>query len=33
MPAGAMVTRKDPLEYVRRLRLHLEAVDEHAYGI
>ena len=32
-PAGALVTRKDPLEYVRRLRLHLAAGDEHAYGI
>jgi homoserine kinase type II len=32
-PAGAMVTRKDPLEYLRRLRFHLEAPDEHAYGI
>ena len=32
-PPGAMVTRKDPLEYVRRLRLHMEAADEHAYGL
>jgi homoserine kinase type II len=32
-PAGALVTRKDPLEYVRRLRFHLAAHDEHAYGI
>ncbi len=32
-PADAMVTRKDPLEYVRRLRFHLAARDEHAYGI
>jgi homoserine kinase type II len=32
-PAGALVTRKDPLEYVRRLRFHLAAGDEHAYGI
>ena len=27
-PPGAMVTRKDPLEYVRRLRFHLSARDE-----
>ena len=32
-PPGALVTRKDPLEYLRRLRLHLAAQDEHAYGI
>jgi homoserine kinase type II len=32
-PPGAMVTRKDPLEYVRRLRFHMAAKDEHAYGI
>jgi homoserine kinase type II len=32
-PAGALVTRKDPLEYLRRLRFHLAAHDEHAYGI
>jgi homoserine kinase type II len=32
-PSGALVTRKDPLEYLRRLRFHLAAVDEHAYGI
>ena len=32
-PAGAMVTRKDPMEYVRRLRFHRSAQDEHAYGI
>jgi homoserine kinase type II len=32
-PEGAMVTRKDPLEYLRRLRFHLRAEDEHAYGI
>ena len=31
-PAGAMVTRKDPLEYLRRLRFHLHAKDVHAYG-
>ena len=32
-PPGALVTRKDPLEYLRRLRFHLAAQDEHAYGI
>jgi homoserine kinase type II len=32
-PPGAMVTRKDPMEYVRRLRLHLAARDERAYGL
>jgi homoserine kinase type II len=32
-PAGAMVTRKDPMDYVRRLRFHLSARDAHAYGL
>jgi homoserine kinase type II len=32
-PPGALVTRKDPLEYLRRLRFHLSATDGHAYGI
>jgi homoserine kinase type II len=32
-PEGALVTRKDPVEYLRRLRFHLEAKDEHAYGL
>ena len=32
-PPGAMVTRKDPMEYVRRLRLHMAARDERAYGL
>jgi homoserine kinase type II len=32
-PAGAMVTRKSPMEYVRRLRFHLGARDERDYGI
>ncbi len=32
-PAGALVTPKDPLEYLRRLRFHFTARDEHAYGL
>ena len=32
-PANALVTRKDPMEYVRRLRFHRAAGDWHAYGI
>jgi homoserine kinase type II len=32
-PPGALVTRKNPLEYLRRLRFHLLARDEGAYGI
>ena len=32
-PDGALVTRKDPIEYLRRLRFHLSAKDEHAYGL
>ena len=32
-PAGAMVTRKDPLEYLKRLRFHAAAQDIHAYGL
>ena len=32
-PADAMVTRKNPMEYVRRLRFHLAAQDAHAYGL
>jgi len=32
-PDGAMVTRKDPLEYWRRLRFHLTAKNAGAYGI
>jgi homoserine kinase type II len=32
-PPGALVTRKDPMEYVRRLRFHLSARDEQAYGL
>jgi homoserine kinase type II len=30
---GALVTRKDPLEYLRRLRFHMQATSEHAYGL
>ena len=32
-PPGALVTRKDPIEYLRRLRFHMASPDEHAYGI
>jgi homoserine kinase type II len=32
-PAGALVTRKDPLEYLRRLRFHLSARSGAAYGL
>jgi len=32
-PPGALVTPKDPMEYLRRLRFHLAARDEHAYGL
>jgi homoserine kinase type II len=32
-PLDAFVTRKDPLEYLRRLRFHLSAPDERAYGL
>ncbi|HEY0185189.1 MAG TPA: homoserine kinase [Rhodopila sp.] len=32
-PPGALVTRKDPLEYLRRLRFHLSATDGGAYGL
>ena len=32
-PAGALVTRKDPMEYVRRLRFHMDAMSEAAYGL
>ena len=30
---GAYVTPKDPIDYLRRLRFHLHAPSEHAYGI
>ncbi len=32
-PPGAMVTRKDPMDYVRRLRFHRHAKDAADYGI
>ncbi len=32
-PPGALVTRKDPLEFLRRLRFHLTAGDERGYGL
>jgi homoserine kinase type II len=32
-PAGALVVRKDPLDYVHRLRFHLGARDAAAYGL
>ena len=32
-PPGAMVTRKDPIEYLHRLRFHLSAIDGRAYGL
>lgn len=32
-PPDAFVTRKDPLEYLRRLRFHLSAPDARAYGL
>jgi homoserine kinase type II len=32
-PPGALVTRKDPLEYLRRLRFHMLATDGGAYGL
>ncbi len=32
-PPGALVTRKDPLEYLRRLRFHAAATGPGAYGL
>ena len=32
-PPGALVTPKDPLDYLRRLRFHLAAADVGAYGL
>lgn len=32
-PRDALVTRKDPTDYLRRLRFHRAARDAHAYGI
>lgn len=31
-PPGALVTRKDPIEYLRRLRFHLQVEGAGAYG-
>jgi homoserine kinase type II len=32
-PPGALVVRKDPMDYVRRLRFHLQATGASAYGL
>jgi len=32
-PSGALVTPKNPLDYLRRLRFHLGIRDFHAYGL
>jgi homoserine kinase type II len=32
-PPGALVTRKDPLDYLKRLRFHLATKDFHEYGL
>jgi homoserine kinase type II len=32
-PFGALVTRKNPMEYLRRLRFHQSAMDGRAYGL
>jgi homoserine kinase type II len=32
-PAGALVVRKDPLDYLARLRFHLTAADARTYGL
>jgi homoserine kinase type II len=32
-PPGALVTRKDPMDYIRRLRFHLLAKDGGFYGL
>jgi homoserine kinase type II len=32
-PQGALVTRKNPLDYLRRLRFHLATKDYNAYGV
>ncbi len=32
-PPGALVTRKNPVEYLRRLRFHLSCPDARAYGL
>ncbi|MBE7212359.1 MAG: homoserine kinase [Gluconacetobacter diazotrophicus] len=32
-PTGALVTRKDPMDYLHRLRFHLEAAGAGAFGL
>ena len=32
-PAGAMVTKKDPLEYLKKLRFHSQVKDASEYGL
>jgi homoserine kinase type II len=32
-PAGALVVKKDPLEYYRKLRFHRGVTDARAYGL
>jgi homoserine kinase type II len=32
-PDGALVTRKDPVDYLRRLRFHQAAGSAGAYGL
>ena len=32
-PPGALVVRKSPIDYLRRLRFHLAAKDAHDYGL
>jgi homoserine kinase type II len=32
-PAGAMVTKKDPLEYLRKLRFHRQVATAAEYGL
>ena len=32
-PPGALVTRKSPVEYLRRLRFHRGVKDFHHYGL
>ena len=32
-PAGAMVTKKDPIEYLRKLRFHRQIASAAEYGL